>query len=117
MKKMKLIKTLLFTLLLFTFVGYSCSDNNEVSLEGSLNVSFYNMTSDLSILLYDIKNDQVPIYDIPIGHGDLKLALNAGSYIIKPYSSSVFYSKKGLMIRPGKTTTIVYKENNEAIVN
>lgn len=117
---MKSSKCFFIPLVLILFVCSSCSKENDVTVTGNLELSFYNSSPDLRVQIFTIENEQKPIYEFSMQGGKEKnIPLNIGNYIIRPYitSSSVFYGFTGFQIVQGKTTSITYDNQNNNTVN
>lgn len=102
--------------LLFLFIFYalaSCS-SDDLDSEGKLHLSFYNHPDDLSIRIYTVENETIPLMDVsPNKDGVLEVGLNIGNYIIKPYSQSIDYIPSvGVQIRGKQTASVFFDENN-----
>lgn len=113
---MKSFKCLFIPLMLMLFICSSCSKEDDVTLTGNLELSFYNSSSELRVQIFTIENEQKPIYEFPMqGKTKINVPLNMGNYIIRPYttSSSTFYASTGFQIVQGKTTSIIYDEHND----
>ena len=106
MNKVKHRLSLLFALLICFFI-VSCEDDN--AMEGKVYITFENSSSDLHIAIYSTCNEQVPIYDEILKNDEaFEYILNTGNYIVKPYSSTIFYGKTGFQILQNKTTHVQY---------
>lgn len=119
MQRMKLLSFLkkIIIILFLCCINISC-DKNDLSFEGSLNISFYNHPSDLKVLIYSMDNKETPIYEAsPKENGLLTVSLNIGNYIIKPFASSKYYQELGFQIMQNKSTSITYNEINEGLLN
>lgn len=95
------------------FILSGCSDDDSIeSLEGKLNITFVNKPYGLEI--YSMENMNVPLY----GYNETfyfhyTYDLNMGNYILR-----VNYQKDfAFQIRPGKTTTITFDENDKGSVS
>ncbi len=98
------------------FFCSSCTKEDDETLTGNLELSFYNSSADLRVQIFTIENEQKPIYEFPMqGKTGITIPLNMGNYTIRPYttSSSTFYGSTGFQIVQGKTTSIIYDEHND----
>lgn len=112
---MRSLKCFLIPLMLILLMNVSCSNDDEVTLTGKLELYFHNSPPDLRVQIFTIENSQTPVYEFSAqGNRDIKLSLNMGNYKIRPYSlsSSNFYGSTGFQIVQGKTTSISYDERN-----
>ena len=119
MQKTKLTSLMkrIFIILFVCCINAGC-DKNELSLQGNLNMTFYNHPIDLKVTIYSLEDKDTPIYEVtPKWDGTLDMPLNIGNYLIKPNSTEQYYSEIGLQIMHDKTTTVIYNKNNRATVN
>lgn len=114
------LTSLIKRILIILFVcctNTSCDKNDELSLQGNLNLSFYNYTPDLKVRIYSLENKETPIYEVsPKEDGTLDMPLNVGNYLAKPYSARYYYRTIGFQIMQRKTTHITYDKNNQETV-
>ena len=108
-------KVLLF--FLFISICFSCLKEDDLKQNGRVNISFTNKHPDIILSVYSIDNEITPIYEVSMDNRvDIEIPLNAGNYILKPYSSSAFYGKTGFQIMKDNTTYIEFDKNNIGIV-
>ena len=108
-------KVLLF--ILFISICFSCLKEDDLKQNGRVNISFTNKHPDIKLSVYSIDNETTPIYEVSMDNRvDIEIPLNAGNYILKPYSSSAFYGKTGFQIMKDNTTYIEFDKNNIGIV-
>lgn len=107
-----------FLCIILTALFFSCSDDDDTSTTGTLNISFVNTVSDLEILIYSSEGSTTPIYTSSLnGNKELSISLNIGNYFVQPYSASqTYYPKAGFQIQGGKRTSIKYDERNDVTV-
>lgn len=114
---MKSLKTISFILLLFipflAFTGCS-NDDNDVTLDGELYLTFVNAPNDLHVVIYSMQNSNIPLYDIQMnGNNKRSQSLNVGNYIIKLKAGSYDYDNgTGIQIQQGRTTSMAYDGQN-----
>lgn len=109
------VKVLLF--FLFISICFSCLKEDDLKQNGRVNISFTNKHPDIILSVYSIDNEITPIYEVSMDNRvDIEIPLNAGNYILKPYSSSAFYGKTGFQIMKDNTTYIEFDKNNIGIV-
>ena len=106
----------LYIIGLIAILSLTSCEKKDISFCGKLTVSFTNYVDDLDIRIYSIQNESYPIYDNPIDNKNVEIELNAGNYIISPYSSSIFYPKIAFQISPDKTTSVYYDSSNNGSV-
>lgn len=81
-----------FLCIILTALFFSCSDDDDTSTTGTLNILFVNTVSDLEILIYSSEDSTTPIYTSSLnGNKELSISLNIGNYFIQPYSASQAY--------------------------
>lgn len=115
LKKIAFILFLFIPLLVLT----SCSnDDNNVTLDGELYITFVNAPNDLHVVIYSMQNSNIPLYDIPLnGYVKLNQSLNIGNYVIQPKSGSYNYDITAVQIQQGKLTSIAFDGQNSAHVS
>ncbi len=114
MKKIKLIKIILF--LLFT-VGTSISCNDtEISTSGILSINFINNQGDIRVHIKPAENTEIVICSLGLDkNGKAEKELNIGNYFIE-VSSSTYFGSTGFQIASDKTTQISWDSRNIPIV-
>lgn len=113
---MRSLKTMSFILLLFipflAFTGCS-NDDNDITLDGEVYLTFVNHPNDLHVVIYSMENTSIPLYDIQLnGYTKLSQSLNVGNYIIQPKSDSYNYGNTAIQIQQGRVTSMAYDAQN-----
>jgi hypothetical protein len=96
------------------FTAVACSKDDDNSEFGTVNISFSNKPSDTVLEIFTIENTSVPIYS-NIAGPKLKLDLNFGNYVVKPYSPSLqggVFTTVGFQLNPSKKSANIYYDSN-----
>lgn len=115
---MRSLKTMSFILFLFipflTLTG--CSNDDDITLDGELYLTFINTSDDLHVIIYSMQNTQVSLFDIPLNtyKKHASQSLNVGNYLIQLKSSYYNYGTTAVQIQQGKRTSVTYDEQNNA---
>jgi ABC-type oligopeptide transport system substrate-binding subunit len=109
MKKINFIKSCLIIVLLA--VMSSCG-KEEVVLTGKLKVTYYNHSTNFSMIIRPAENTSVNIVDnlkFATGAGTLTYELNAGNYVlIAGGDNFTGANSTGFQIKAGETTEIIF---------
>ena len=115
---MRSLKTMSFILfLLIPFLAFTgCSNDDDITLDGELYLTFVNTSDDLHVVIYSMQNTQVSLFDIPLNtyKKHASQSLNVGNYLIQLKSSYYNYGTTAVQIQQGKRTSVTYDEQNNA---
>ena len=104
----KTILSAIFVLALLA--GCSKEDDNF----GTVNITFADKPSDLVVEIFTVENTNIPIYTTNNVKQPLKVNLNFGNYVVRPYAMSLqggIFTEVGFQLNPAKKTIdIVYDE-------
>jgi hypothetical protein len=103
-------------LILLAIIISSCK-NEDISLVGTVKITFANRPADLKVYFSPIENSDKPITGglTPNVNGELSYELNMGNYTVNCISAT-FFPKVGFQVKVGKTTTIIYDSTNDGRV-
>jgi hypothetical protein len=108
------LKLILSSLLILTLLA-GCSKEEENF--GTVSIFFANKPSDLVVEIFTVENMSIPIYTGNVTEQTLKLPLNFGNYVVKPYAMSVaihggIFTQVGFQLNPAKKNVNIHYDEH-----